>query len=111
MSEKMRVLLEDGEGNALFMFKDITDEHFADTALDVQVFEVDTWNMDGTPADFSEYMSAYIKWDGCANFSFPDDICVHMCGRSQAELHCRAVMAVFDLAQCSIKNYDKELAE
>lgn len=111
MTDVMEVLTVDDEGNALFVFQDITDPKYRDHCLDVRIFEVEGWLLDGTPHETSPYMSAYIKWDGCANFDFPDDVCVHMCGRGSAESHCAAVMAVFDLAESRIKRYDKQVAE
>lgn len=85
--------------------------------MEFKVYEVNSWDAEepgNTPVDDELYVQGYIKWDGCSDVYFgieENGHSLHLCGKTDWILHAEVMMAIYNLAADTIKNYNKEVAE
>lgn len=107
------LLCEDGYINFLIKIDSDT-EH----KMDFKVYEVNSWACDDehTPIDPDLYLTGVIKWDGCSHVWFGEeedgkqDGYLHLCGKTCWKRHCEVMMAIYELAEKTIKKYDADTA-
>jgi hypothetical protein len=84
----------------------------SDYSMNCVVYKATGWTMGNEIIEDEKYLSAYIKWDGCSHFWFGDeDKYQHLCGKTAVDNHCKVLQAVWELAEKSIREFDKEVAE
>jgi len=104
------ILIKEGEYiNFTIEFEEGQDFEYSATC---KVYETISWVND--PPEVSEdeeYLSAYIKWDGCSHIHFKEEGYLHLCGKSYFESHIQVMNKVWELCTTKIKHFDKDLAE
>ncbi|MEE9337254.1 MAG: hypothetical protein V3U87_04175, partial [Methylococcaceae bacterium] len=66
-----------------------------------------------TPCDTELYITGMIKWDGCSHLWFGERVekdrqsgYLHLCGKSYIQKHADMMLALYALAEKTIKRYD-----
>lgn len=66
--------------------------------IELELYEVESWDSYNTPDKTSLYLSLSIKWDGCSHLRFgePENIgYIHLCGANAWKKHCAAMEWVY----------------
>ena len=119
ISKFRKFVIEDGI--AQFLLK-ITDE--TDYFINFEVYEVTGWYEDKDtkewtiPSGFELYLTATIKWDGCAHFWFGEkddngvrDGYIHLCGKDCFDKHIKLIQELYEFGSKRVKLFDKSVAE
>jgi len=103
----MEELIKSGD-TVLYLidFKDQDFEH----RVEFEVYEVMSWSLEGEVMETEDYLTGYIKWDGCSHIWFSDEGYKHLCGKSFWDNHAKVMSTIWDMCTKKIKNFDKELA-
>lgn len=108
----MDVLLRDDINWPLFLIKVDGEDHY----MKFEVFEVEGWDENDVASDIELYVTGTIKWDGCSHIWFGEknaegkqDGYLHLCGKIFWTRHAAVMLAIYELAEKTIKNYDKEI--
>ena len=113
MNDNLIPILKDTNGYVVFLLQEI-EKH--DLFLKFNIKKCISWDMDDEIAETEDYMSGYVKWDGCSHVWFGEedngnrDGYLHLCGKEQWELHCKMMVAVYEYCSNNIKNFDRMIA-
>jgi len=108
------------EGLPQFLIKIIGDNKYC---MEFEVYEVggyeenrETGKYD-VPCDLKLYVTGTIKWDGCSHLWFGEkeendkqDGYLHLCGKYWWKNHIDMMNALYELAEKTIKEFNKDVA-
>lgn len=82
-----------------------------DYRLSFKVYNVNSWYMDKTVSEKELYLEGSIKWDGDIHIHFGDDDgYLYICEKYELDCHKKIIDLLWEEAEKTIKNWDKELA-
>jgi hypothetical protein len=107
---KYENLLQYSDGQICFIIVFDGDDFLVSASF--TVYEITSWSgLDNSPIEIEEYISGYVKWDGCSNITFGNgDGTLHLCGRHFYDLHKKVMDAIWDKCSKKITNFDNEIA-
>jgi hypothetical protein len=81
-------------------------------AMSFEVHKVMSWEADEskTPCRKELYLSGVVKFDGCAHLTFGEagrSWNMHLYGKDGFNKHCQVITTVYELAESTIKNFNK----
>jgi len=72
-------------------------------------FVITSWDMNDNPVELEEYISGFIKWDGCSHFYFGEDQdgYLHLCGADDVINHAKLMVEIYKKATSLISTFDQ----
>ena len=67
--------------------------------------KVVSWTIKDEPIDTEKYLSGSVKFDGCSNIEFEDDI-MHFCGEKDVIDHCMLMKGIYKMAESEISGWE-----
>lgn len=78
---------------------------YDDYVMSFKVYEIIAITMENEIDEKELYLSGYIKWDGCSNLEFNDNL--HLCGCIYWKKHVKLMEEIYRTAQDCISNFDE----
>jgi hypothetical protein len=112
---EIKLLSADGAGFQKFYITIIGD---TENSMNFEVYKVIGSDEDSIANEFELYLTGSINYNGCTDIYFGDNSdpdnqagYIHLCGRTSFTDHTRMMIDLFELAEKTITNFDKETSQ